>query len=373
MISLGSLFLFLFDYLQMSYSHVQYLAFERRKIINHAIRIILENYPDNTWAGDGKQADVAPITTFRRIVTAFFLNDHLVDPEDDDTSDTAYFGPQVMYSSHPSPDHNLTIDPSRSIDQSPSIDDDPAVVMSFDEEKVPKREESESEELTTEKEESSNGEEPRDVIPEIVPMSSQRRQSTMSRREMEKQMKYSAKSNLLENPIMLAFLFFMTMQFFMIVPTVMIPIGSDVLLVVLFAVFMIGRKTANCGSEDMELVSEDGVVNTRHAMEQDSARLLRKTLAYTDRSSVVGNDFSTPKEESPFKKFPDGAPIGSMQNCWSEPVYNEFRVRGKDYLTDRLKVTSGPFLFPLRGVDMFLSDCCPEHIARLVHSTLTFL
>merc|ERR1719223_203054 len=156
----------------------------------------------------------------------------------------------------------------------------------------------------------------------------------------------------------------MTMQFFVIIPRVVIHLNSDVAMVALVTIFMIGRRTAISGPAELELVPDDRV-NTRHIIEEDSARLLRKTLASADRStrsSVVGNDYTT--QGGPFKKFPDGAPIGSIQNCWSEPTYNEFRVRGKDYLTDRLKVTSGPFLFPLRGVDMFLSDCCPEHIAR---------
>ena len=345
----------------MSYSHVQYLAFERRKIINHAIRIILENYPDNTWAGEGKPADVAPITTFRRIVTAFFLTDHLVDSDEEDSESSFYNAPQVMYPS------NASIARSGSIDRSTSIDDEQ--VLSFDEE----RDQNNNNEDESGSGSGSDGFSPirnrkellrgesGDLVPEIVPMSSQKRQSTISRREMEKEMK---QPSLLENPIMLVFFFFMTMQFFVIIPRVVIHLNSDVAMVALVTIFMIGRRTAISGPAELELVPDDRV-NTRHIIEEDSARLLRKTLASADRStrsSVVGNDYTT--QEGPFKKFPDGAPIGSIQNCWSEPTYNEFRVRGKNYLTDRLKVTSGPFLFPLRGVDMFLSDCCPEHIAR---------
>jgi hypothetical protein len=346
----------------MSYSHVQYLAFERRKIINHAIRIILENYPDNTWAGDGKPADVAPITTFRRIVTAFFLTDHLVDSDGEESEQSSYFGPQVMYSS------NSNIAKSKSIDASASMDEDQ--VLSFDEERVNGNDnDNDNEEIesgsestpTSHEKEANQSSEHRDSVPEIVPMSSQKRQSTVSRREMEKEMKHPS---LLENPIMLPFLFFMTMQFFMIVPRIVIQVNSDIAMVILLGTFMIGRKSVISGSDDMELAPGDDGVNTRHSIQEDSTRLLRVTLANADRSNVVRNEYTPQQKESPFNKFPDGAPIGSIRNCWSEPTYNEFRVRGKDYLTDRLKVTSGPFLFPLRGVDMFLSDCCPEHIAR---------
>jgi hypothetical protein len=73
-----------------------------------------------------------------------------------------------------------------------------------------------------------------------------------------------------------------------------------------------------------------------------------------------------PSGMSPIRKFPEGAEIGSILNCWSEPVAHEFKVRGPNYLRDKVKIPSGPFLFPARGVDIFLSDCCPEHIARYV-------
>eukprot|EP00540_Astrosyne_radiata_P001704 CAMPEP_0116842276 /NCGR_PEP_ID=MMETSP0418-20121206/11420_1 /TAXON_ID=1158023 /ORGANISM="Astrosyne radiata, Strain 13vi08-1A" /LENGTH=291 /DNA_ID=CAMNT_0004472855 /DNA_START=137 /DNA_END=1012 /DNA_ORIENTATION=+ len=65
---------------------------------------------------------------------------------------------------------------------------------------------------------------------------------------------------------------------------------------------------------------------------------------------------------SPMPTFPEGAELGAHLNCWSEPEYNSFRIRGKDYLQDRKKIASGPYVFPVRGVDLFLTDACPEHI-----------
>lgn len=65
--------------------------------------------------------------------------------------------------------------------------------------------------------------------------------------------------------------------------------------------------------------------------------------------------------QSPLPKFPDGAPLGSKHNCWSEPDYETFQVRGSNYLSDKIKQASGPFVFPIRAVDLFLTDTCPEN------------
>lgn len=40
-------------------------------------------------------------------------------------------------------------------------------------------------------------------------------------------------------------------------------------------------------------------------------------------------------------------------NQWSNPPYNQFYVRGYDYLTSHKKVASGPYIFPSRGVEIF--------------------
>lgn len=41
-------------------------------------------------------------------------------------------------------------------------------------------------------------------------------------------------------------------------------------------------------------------------------------------------------------------------NCWSEPKVEIFKVRGKNYLKDKKKVVSDPFLFRARGCDLLL-------------------
>ena len=44
------------------------------------------------------------------------------------------------------------------------------------------------------------------------------------------------------------------------------------------------------------------------------------------------------------------------KNCWSEPPVNKFQVRGPNYLNDKKKITSGPYLLRARGCDLFLSE-----------------
>ena len=53
------------------------------------------------------------------------------------------------------------------------------------------------------------------------------------------------------------------------------------------------------------------------------------------------------------------------ESCWSVPPDNTiFRVRGNNYLQDRIKVPSGPSPFVCRGVDVWMTDNPQRHIAR---------
>lgn len=67
---------------------------------------------------------------------------------------------------------------------------------------------------------------------------------------------------------------------------------------------------------------------------------------------------------SPMQRFPEGAPLGSKLNCWSEPDSENFQVRGANYISDKVKEASGPFVFPVRATDLFLTDTCPENAGR---------
>lgn len=44
------------------------------------------------------------------------------------------------------------------------------------------------------------------------------------------------------------------------------------------------------------------------------------------------------------------------KNCWSEPPVDTFHVRGPNYLSDKRKVDSGPYLLQARGCDLFINE-----------------
>jgi len=73
-----------------------------------------------------------------------------------------------------------------------------------------------------------------------------------------------------------------------------------------------------------------------------------------------------PAIQSPMETYPEDAELGEYFNCVSEPDCKDFHVRGPKYFKDKVKVPSGPFLFPTRGVDLFLTDDAPENVGRYV-------
>ena len=64
---------------------------------------------------------------------------------------------------------------------------------------------------------------------------------------------------------------------------------------------------------------------------------------------------------SPLPQYPDN----NGESCWSVPPdISIFKVRGCNYLQDRIKMPSGPSPFICRGVDLWLTDNPERHIAR---------
>jgi hypothetical protein len=148
---------------------------------------------------------------------------------------------------------------------------------------------------------------------------------------------------------------------------------SDVALLIAFACYCLGLHTPRPTA--VGPVAKKAPVK-KVAEEPMNRRLLRKSMAATPLSESaraawqVADEFEEEEElliESPMQTFPEGAELGSHFNCWQEPAYAEFKVRGPTYLTDRQKVHSGPFIFPIRGIDLFLTDACPEDVGRFVN------
>jgi len=167
--------------------------------------------------------------------------------------------------------------------------------------------------------------------------------------------------------------------------TLTVTMDLDILLLLTWAAFCIGLHTPR------PLVSGVDKSNTptstteqvrpmpRRSMDQSGRTLLRMSMVSTPDNSRHHSSFTTSEQiqsireeeaeseamlvsnQLPLPKFPDGAELGSKLNCWSEPVHQEFQIRGAKYLEDRKKVPSEPFLFPIRAVDLFLTDACPQN------------
>jgi hypothetical protein len=86
------------------------------------------------------------------------------------------------------------------------------------------------------------------------------------------------------------------------------------------------------------------------------------SIELPDEEDMMGDEEHEATMGSPMAMFPEGAKIGSHNNCYSVPDFAAYNVRGANYLKDKKKVPSGDFIFPVRGVDLFLTDTCPENV-----------
>jgi Protein ENHANCED DISEASE RESISTANCE 2, C-terminal len=171
-----------------------------------------------------------------------------------------------------------------------------------------------------------------------------------------------------------------------------VTVDGDVCLLLIFASFCIGLHTPRpmIGGYDTPS-SMKGVVVGRgigkgSRVDASGRALLRRSIAAVSlppsNSAVQGSasigvggldvpatvvEMSSLEDDevvlgSPLPTFPVGAKIGSHNNCISEPDPSDFVVRGPNYLEDRKKFASGEYVFPFRGVDLFLTDSCPENV-----------
>lgn len=84
-------------------------------------------------------------------------------------------------------------------------------------------------------------------------------------------------------------------------------------------------------------------------------------LDYLEEDDEADANVLVSKLSSPLPQYPHN----NGESCWSIPPENSiFRVRGQNYLEDRIKIPSGPSPFICRGVDVWLTDNPERHIAR---------
>lgn len=161
-----------------------------------------------------------------------------------------------------------------------------------------------------------------------------------------------------------------------------VTVDMDVLLLFMWAAFCVGLHTPRpmisgvdryYGPPPSTPIGGQRSI-TRQTNDQDGRKLLRKSMAGTPvagAASMVSfqdemDDEILEVNQSPLPRFPSGAELGSKHNCWSEPVCSNFHVRGPKYLKDKVKIESADFVFPVRGLDLFLTDTAPENAGRWV-------
>jgi hypothetical protein len=361
----------------MTFSRVQELAMERRKTLDKALRVLTENYPTSEYE------ESSAMKHFKQIVNDFFLTDHVYDELSKEHQGLAADATVTCLETK-----HERLTPSPPTDPPPLAKD-----YSVEGERYSRQPRGgvHVEATGWNKESDSRSAGGGGSSPFVQPKTVRRRAPVDCRKIMRRQLMKTKTLTLSENetqnnvkrrepecfqsPVTVFAMFFGLMLFFLWLPKVTIELQLDGACVLMIICAAVGMSLAPESHETCYHAHNGGeVLQSRTRV--DSETLMRMSLGNdkaTERSLsrncsifTYSSDLKESSGKSPIQKFPEGAEIGSILNCWSEPVAHEFKVRGPNYLKDKIKIPSGPFLFPARGVDIFLSDCCPEHIARLV-------
>ena len=144
----------------------------------------------------------------------------------------------------------------------------------------------------------------------------------------------------------------------------------DMLIIMLFCSLFCGFNigavssgTTKHDSEDIKLSSRSDS-SMKKRKKPDGVRKRRIIKARSNASSKKDRNLRDtngyPSLSSPLPQYPDN----NCCSCWSKPISNIFRVRGRHYLHDRVKIPSAKAPFKCRGVDVWLTDNPERNIAR---------
>jgi len=157
--------------------------------------------------------------------------------------------------------------------------------------------------------------------------------------------------------------------------TMTVTVDLDVLLLCIWGAFCIGLHSPGRMISGVEgSFAPPRSQSSSNASDVDGRKLLSRVSRRTSLQSCISNDLDDEDDvrsvildeiQSPLPVFPKGAALGSHLNCWSQPICNGFRVRGPNYLKDKVKMESRDFLWKVRGIDLFLTDTPPENAGRL--------
>jgi hypothetical protein len=290
---------------KVNFSHVQTLAKERSQIINEFLDATITNFPDEQTMDNYPFARQVGVTLER-----FFLNDHCEEASGDSGEDSHVFGTLI---SNPLP--KKFAPQSRKRRQS--------VV--------------------------ERGQEKEELLKASSLRVAEEEEQTAATTSKEKPSPLASAMAFLDGqPLVAVALFAGAMQVERALPLPSVNFGS--LLTSCFACFCLGLHAQRLLG--LEPKPQDTSIEKQ---------MMQKTMVGAE---VSESQRKAEPIESPMKRFPEGAKLGSIMNAWSDPPPTVFMVRGENYLTDKKKIQSGPFLFPNRGIDLFLTDQCPENVGR---------
>jgi Protein ENHANCED DISEASE RESISTANCE 2, C-terminal len=185
----------------------------------------------------------------------------------------------------------------------------------------------------------------------------------------------SVVGDLLEhNPYVFLGIFTASVAMLKVASQTTVTVDTDIFLLVCFSFFCIGLHFPRPAQPGIEIPFK-----TQRAKPKRQASAVIKRSMMVRNVATVNSEGQTilevtherlhdgddgPLIVSPMPRYPEEAELGEYLNRWSAPNHEEFKVRGNNYLKDKKKVSSGEFLFPARGLDLFLTDACPENVGR---------
>ncbi len=387
----------------MSFDHVVKLSQARRDIFERAIMVIMENYPDKN------SQKTQPVELFKSIVNKFFLTDvlddnsnedimfedfdyeHIVPETELDTSTGSNVGKNIKGSNDSVGQRKLRIKSNGSNDSVGQRKQTIQLKGSNDsvgltKQTIQSKESNDSVGLTRQTIQSKGSNDSVGLTIQsddntFQPMTRRKRLSQKSRIKNEtifmssksvhmydgdENKKIENKNGVLNDPKKVIGILIAATHFFLLIPEKTVTINLDILMLFFFSFFVAGFRIST-SDENKEYVHTESPVRKR----ADSSSIAKRVF-FGEKSDIsrrcnnpigFGIDPETPIN-GVLQRFPDGAELGTVSNCWSPSDYQEFHVRGSNYLIDRKKIPSEEYIFKPRGVELFLSDCCPAHIGR---------
>lgn len=335
---------------KVNYGYVKYLSKQRRGVIDDALMMILTCFP-STVRSDALTRNVVDI------LEAFFLEDHVVEEQDDSTftmnkqkkhkaKKSSRSRSRSISKTKYLPQENLFVK-SKSIVKRASVTLREIEMKELDEM-------GKSTQLLV-LDESHNTLQP-------IENNKMRVTPTVNKKVRNDDPLGIRSQNMIPFAFSTGVVFYFTSQY-------RITIELDLILFAAFSCFCLGlnimsfqphRNTSSMQQVSDKLLPKKMVKTTDTY--QRSHDLIRKSLSWTSKSSHTQLDHLSTLLPMIPKGDDDDSKV--YKHVISLPRATDFLIRGSKYLTDRKKIESKDFLLRLRGVELFLTDACPENVAR---------